>query len=540
MLIVMLNGETYLILDNIVQVTGYYFWYIVKIGFWCDGWARLGGKDMGLGGVDVGGGSTWIIDWTIFYWGWWISWGPFVGTFIAKISKGRTLRVFIMSTLIVPTLYSIVWFCVWGTEGIRMQRMADASGLCTQAYAGKGDWAAEYDLETKKSLGMGWTPKCVLDEHYHGGYGKCKRARFTRYVDPSKDGNGKKCIKTTSWEDVPCGRGTDPTSFDVAAAVSGECANYKSEIEELAAENYNQFPKADQPECFVPLQDGTVCLYNRATADILFDQISSYAPRGYSDMLCLLCLIILTFYFVTSSDSGSFVVDMLASNGHPDPPLFQRVFWSFTEGATAIALLYSGINHPNSEASLRALQSASIIAGLPYTFVMFWATQSLVILVQEENGVLDPNRKAFSNFIFNAKFVNHLKHTAVPGLQMGKTVVAVGKWPFSGCGDGITMVIWGAFFSVVYYASILFTILSAAMKQWELIGCALYIGFGTFVGLLRNHVRVTRFIKNGDLPTDLMCGLFAPMFTLTQIELELMYGPMEKKDDPAVDNKGEI
>jgi choline/glycine/proline betaine transport protein len=94
MLVVALNGETYLILDNIVQVTGYYLWYIVKIGFHCDAWERLGGKDMGLGGVDTGGGSTWIIDWTIFYWGWWISWGPFVGTFIARISKGRTLRVF--------------------------------------------------------------------------------------------------------------------------------------------------------------------------------------------------------------------------------------------------------------------------------------------------------------------------------------------------------------------------------------------------------------------------------------------------------------
>merc|ERR1712087_695921 len=178
-----------------------------------------------------------------------------------------------------------------------------------------------------------------------------------------------------------------------------ECANYLDEIKELAADNYNQFPKADQPECFVPLQDGTVCLYNRATPDILFDQISSYAPRGYSDMLCALTLIILTFYFVTSSDSGSFVVDMLSANGHPEPPLFQRVFWSFTEGATAIALLYSGINSVSDNAALKALQSASLICGLPYTFIIFWTCQSLAILVQEEtfeatNGArgLDPQR----------------------------------------------------------------------------------------------------------------------------------------------------
>ncbi|CAK0871236.1 unnamed protein product [Prorocentrum cordatum] len=539
MLVVALNGETYLILDNIVQVTGYYLWYI-QIGFHCDAWERLGGKDMGLGGVDTGGGATWIIDWTIFYWGWWISWGPFVGTFIARISKGRTLRVFILSTLIVPTLYSIVWFCVWGTEGIRMQRMADTSGLCTQAYAGNGDWAAQYDLDTKKNLTLGWTPACVLDDAYHGGYGRCKRAKFTSYVDPSNDGNGKKCVKTTNWVSVPCGGAADPTFVDTTYAnISGtECANYLSEIEALAADNYNQFPVAEQQDCFVPLQDGTVCLYNRDTADILFDQISSYAPRGYSDMLCALTLIILTFYFVTSSDSGSFVVDMLASNGHPDPPMFQRVFWSFTEGATAIALLYSGINHPNADASLKALQAASIITGLPYTFVMFWATQSLVILVQEESGALDPNRKAFTTFIFNMDYiVNHLKHTAVPGIQMARTVVEVGKWPFSGLGQGPTFVIWCAFFSLLYYASIIITICSAAMYQWALIGCALYIGFGTFVGLLRNHVRVARLIKSGDLLTDLMCGLLAPMFTLTQIEVELQRGPPEKKDDPAVDDK---
>jgi choline-glycine betaine transporter len=545
MLVVALNGETYLILDNIVQVTGYYLWYIIKIGFHCDAWERLGGKDMGLGGVDTGGGSTWIIDWTIFYWGWWISWGPFVGTFIAKISKARTLRTFIMSTLIVPTLYSIVWFCVWGTEGIRMQRMADTSGLCTEAYAGNGAWAAQYDLDTKKTLGMGWTPSCVLDDAYHGGYGRCKRAKFTTYVDPSLDGNGKKCVKTTNWVTVPCGGAadSDPTAVDTTYAdIAGtECANFQSEMEALAAENYNQFPPADQPSCFVPLQDGTVCLYNRATADILFDQISSYAPRGYSDMLCTLTLIILTFYFVTSSDSGSFVVDMLASNGHPDPPLFQRVFWSFTEGSTAIALLYSGINHPNADASLKALQAASIITGLPYTFIMFWATQSLIIVVQEEAGDLDPDRKAFTTFIFNMKnIVSHLKHTAVPGIQMANTVVAVGKWPFSGFGPGPTKVIWGGFFSLLYYAAIGITVCTAAMYQWALIGCAFYVGYGTFVGLLRNHVRVTRFIKNGDLPTDLMCGLFAPMFTLTQIEVELKEGPVEKKDDPPAVGQEEI
>ena len=65
--------------------------------------------------------------WTIFYWGWWISWGPFVGTFLAKISKGRTLGEFVGFSLILPTLYCVLWFGVFGGAGLRMQ-YRDPSG----------------------------------------------------------------------------------------------------------------------------------------------------------------------------------------------------------------------------------------------------------------------------------------------------------------------------------------------------------------------------------------------------------------------------
>merc|ERR1719487_1360858 len=86
---------------------------------------------MGRGGFAIQGSKGWMDTWTIFYWGWWISWGPFVGTFLAKISRGRTLRQFILATLIVPTLYSIYWFGIWGGEGIRMQRVATGGNLCS-------------------------------------------------------------------------------------------------------------------------------------------------------------------------------------------------------------------------------------------------------------------------------------------------------------------------------------------------------------------------------------------------------------------------
>jgi glycine betaine transporter len=60
------------------------------------------------------GDDSWVKSWTVFYWAWWITWAPFVGTFIARISKGRTIREFILGVLIIPTLFSFVWFAAFG------------------------------------------------------------------------------------------------------------------------------------------------------------------------------------------------------------------------------------------------------------------------------------------------------------------------------------------------------------------------------------------------------------------------------------------
>lgn len=72
----------------------------------------------------VGPFSTdgWEADWTIFYWGWWVSWAPFVGMFIARISRGRTIRQFILGVLVAPTMVSLVWFTIFGDSAILFQR----------------------------------------------------------------------------------------------------------------------------------------------------------------------------------------------------------------------------------------------------------------------------------------------------------------------------------------------------------------------------------------------------------------------------------
>ncbi|MEW5927423.1 MAG: BCCT family transporter [Gemmatimonadota bacterium] len=65
--------------------------------------------------------NTWVKDWTLFYWAWWIAWAPFVGMFIARISRGRTIREFVLGVLLVPSLFSFVWFSTFGGAALHME-----------------------------------------------------------------------------------------------------------------------------------------------------------------------------------------------------------------------------------------------------------------------------------------------------------------------------------------------------------------------------------------------------------------------------------
>ena len=127
---------------------------------------------------------------------------------------------------------------------------------------------------------------------------------------------------------------------------------------------------------------GTHRLSCRLSTDMWFDVIEQYGEIGSA--LSVLSIVGLVLYFVTSSDSGSLVIDCLSANGNPDPPILQRIFWSFTEGATATALLKAG-----GKDALVALQTASVCAGLPYTFILNFACVSLWRILKIEAGDLD-------------------------------------------------------------------------------------------------------------------------------------------------------
>ena len=125
-----------------------------------------------------------------------------------------------------------------------------------------------------------------------------------------------------------------------------------------------------------------------------FDVIQQYGDLG--NFLSVLSLIGIILYFVTSSDSGSLIIDCLSANGDPDPPIIQRVFWAFTEGATATAALKAG-----GIDTLTALQTASIASGLVYTVILNFVCVALWRAVKMEMGDVDPNAKSFEVQIFD-------------------------------------------------------------------------------------------------------------------------------------------
>ncbi len=102
---VFIFGPTIFLLNSLPQTIGDYLTNFIPMSFQTGAF----------------GGGEWLAGWTLFYWAWWMSWAPFVGVFMARISRGRTIRQFVVCVLIVPTLVSTVWFVVMGGTGIRFQ-----------------------------------------------------------------------------------------------------------------------------------------------------------------------------------------------------------------------------------------------------------------------------------------------------------------------------------------------------------------------------------------------------------------------------------
>ena len=175
--------------------------------------------------------TSWLGGWTLFYWGWWIAWSPFVGMFIARISRGRTVREFVTGVLLVPLGFTFIWMTIYGNTALYMVAIEGITGL------------------------------------------------------------------------------SDAVAADTSVALFRF-------LEEL------------------PL----------------------------TALTSTVAVVLVSIFFVTSSDSGSLVIDMLTSKFEQESPVWQRIFWALLEGTVAIALLLAG--------GLGALQAATLASALPFTIIM--------------------------------------------------------------------------------------------------------------------------------------------------------------------------
>lgn len=208
-------GPTQFIIDSFIENIGNYVSQLIPLGFWSEAYSN----------------TDWQANWTIFYWAWWVSWSPFVGIFVARISRGRTIREFIFGVLFIPMLLLFFWFTTFGGSAVHMELM--------------------------------------------GNYGLIEAVK----------------------------------------------ADYGSAIFKLI----------------------------------------EYYPL--TKPLTLVIVVMIMLWFVTSSDSASFVIDMLTAGGDTNPPKIQRLFWALSQGVIAAVLLVAG--------GLSALQAVAIIAGFPFAIVVF-------------------------------------------------------------------------------------------------------------------------------------------------------------------------
>ena len=133
-LIVFIGGPTLFILNAIPS----------SVGAFIEQLPTMASRTAADGGQSV---SDWLSTWTVFYWAWWVSWSPFVGLFIARISRGRTIRQFVTGVLLVPSVISLLWFAIFGGGAIGIQERAERGEGTVEALATIVDGAPDINFD---------------------------------------------------------------------------------------------------------------------------------------------------------------------------------------------------------------------------------------------------------------------------------------------------------------------------------------------------------------------------------------------------------
>ncbi|RUR57562.1 BCCT family transporter [Vreelandella populi] len=132
---VLFTGSTVFLLRAVVETFGLYITNLLPMAFWNDTLARYTSTD--------GSGWGWQGSWTVFYWAWTVTWSPFIGIFVARISRGRTIREFVFGVLFAPSIFTLVWFAIFGWSAMEIdgigsaarEAMGDQAGVLSAAVA---------------------------------------------------------------------------------------------------------------------------------------------------------------------------------------------------------------------------------------------------------------------------------------------------------------------------------------------------------------------------------------------------------------------
>ena len=268
----------------------------------------------------------------------------FTGMFLAKISKGRTIKEYILGTILAPSMYCFVWLILYGGVALRLERDSSGVGLCCKDTSGWFQGLSNLSLAVSE----------------HNIQNQTVQAAGTTWMCDGKCG--------------PC---------------ASTIINSKEKTNQTYAEFLNEYEYLGSDFGSITRDRSLSRLSCHSMEQMWFDVMRSYT--GIGEFLSAFSLFAIILYFVTSSDSGSLVIDCLSANGIPEPPAVQRVFWALTEGATATALLVAGGTN-----SLTAIQTIGIVSALPYSFIILMACISLWRAVNVAKGSFNPNGPSFN------------------------------------------------------------------------------------------------------------------------------------------------
>lgn len=240
--------------------------------------------------------------------------------------------------------------------------------------------------------------------------------------------------------------------------------------------------------------------------------------------LAVISLIAIILYFVTSSDSGSLVIDCISANGYAEPPVIQRIFWALTEGATATALLVAG-----GENSLRALQTVSIACGLPFTFVLNWTCVSMWRAVREEAGEIAITDGRWDCSVWDLDSCRKFK-TVLISIPCPWIVLTQVRMKLDGKVGFCSALCNSIFYAVPFYLWIVLLITSLEVRGISYVGWAILVFFFAFASGNRGEIRELYGIE-GNIVEDFFAFVLLYPLTCMQISEQYLHGPSPQEKE---------